>query len=159
MSRTVITLVNPKLVIADTQAGLTTAPAFECQLTSAALVPTANTTAIPATGCAAASNVPGRSSWELQFAWLQDWTAAGGGLSMYSIEHETELVWYRFTLDNAGSPTTVAEGQAYVAAGQYGGEFGGPPAAASANWPCADTPAFTVPAATLEAAEPAESVA
>lgn len=153
MPRTVITLINPTLVLADTQAGLATGDAYECQLTSAQLVPTPITNAIPATGCAPASNVPGRSSWELQLAWLQDWADSAGGLSNYSIVHETELVWYKFVLDNAGSPTTAASGQAYVAAGQYGGVFGGPPAVATANWPCFDTPAFTVPA--TFAAEPA----
>ena len=160
MSRTVITLINPVLKIADTEAGLGAGTAYECQLTSAALVPTPNTTQIPATGCAPVSNVPGLSSWELQLAWLQDWTAPGGGLSNYAIENEGQLVWYSFTIDLAGSPTTVATGQAYVAAGQYGGVFGGAPAVATANWPCFDTPAFVVPAvtATLEAdTEPADA--
>lgn len=160
MARTVITLINPKLVVAATQAGLATGTAYECQLTSAALVPTPNTTAVPATGCAPATNVPGRSTWELQMAWLQDWTAPAGGLSNYCIINEGLLVWYKLTLDNVGSPTTVATGQAYVAAGQYGGEFGGAPAVATANWPCFDKPAFTVPAlAATEAEAPADTLA
>jgi len=153
--RTVITLINPTLVVADTQVGLDTGTAYECQLTSAALVPTPVSNTVPATGCAPASSVPGRSTWELQLAWLQDWSAAGGGLSNYAIEHETELVWYRLELETTGA--VAAEGQAYVVAGQYGGEFGGPPAAATANWPCADTPAFTTPVTAAAATESGSS--
>lgn len=149
---TVIRLIDPTLVLADTQAGLTTGTAYECQLTAATLTPTAVTTQIPATGCAPASNVPSKSTWSAVLAWLQDWTDAGGGLSNYAIEHETELVWFKFVLDNAGNPTVAAEGQIYVQASQYGGTFGGPPALATATWPLLGAPTFTVPALTAAAA-------
>jgi hypothetical protein len=142
---TTIPIMNPVFKVADTEAGLTTGTAYECQLTSAQLVGTPASNTVPATGCAAASTIPSASSWALVLNWLQDWTAADGGLSMYAYEHETELVWFSLSLD--GTPgTAIATGQAYVAAGQFGGVFGGPPAPANATWPCPVKPTITVPA-------------
>lgn len=156
MARTVITLINPTFVVADDEAGLATGEAFECQLTTAQLVPAAVTNQIPATGCAPVSNVPGKSSWGLSLAWLQDWTDPGGGLSNYCIVNEATLKWFELVLDVAGAPTVAATGQVYVAAGQFGGVFGGPPAPATATWPVLGTPVFVVPPAAPLAADTAE---
>ena len=146
MSRNVIVLNNPIVKFADTEAGLTTGDAFECQITSAVLTPTPVYNTIPATGCAGASQSPGRTGWGLVVAWLQDW-GSDPSMSWYAFEHDTELKWYSVTLDSIGLPDQVATGELYVSAGAYGGTFGdGSAAVATATWPCTDKP--TIPAPT-----------
>jgi hypothetical protein len=152
MARTVIVLNNPVLKLADTEAGLTTGDAYECQITEAKVVATANLNTIPSTGCAPASQSPGKTSYALQLTWLQDWNL--DGLSQYAFANDTQPKWFEFTLDSVGAPTTKMTGQAYVVAGSYGGVFGDGSAATSdqQTWPCLDKPAVTVPVATAAAA-------
>jgi hypothetical protein len=142
MARTVIVLNNPTLKLADTEAGLTTGTAFECQITSAALTASANYQTIPATGCAPQSQSPGRTSWALDVAWLQDWTApAASSLSQYAFANDGLPKWFEFIADSVGAPAVKATGQCYMAAGSYGGTFGdGSAATATSQWPCVDTP-------------------
>lgn len=140
----ILKLDNPIFKLADTEAGLAAGEAFECQLTSAALVPTVSKTVVPATGCAPASSTPSRASWALQLAWLQDWTAAGGGgLSGYAYAEEGELKWFSFTADNLGFPLVVAKGQVWVTPTAFGGAFGGAPALATATWDTSGKPVIT----------------
>jgi hypothetical protein len=144
MPRTVIVLNNPIVKLADTQAGLTAGTAFECQITSAAVTASANYQTIPATGCAPQAQSPGRTSFSFDVAWLQDWTAAGGGMSQYAMDNDGLPKWFEFTADSVGAPTVKATGQVYVAAGSYGGTFGdGSPATSTSSWPCLDTPVIT----------------
>lgn len=146
MARTVLVLNNPKFRLADTQAGLSTGLAYECQLTSAAITPSANFNTIPATGCAPATQSPGKSSWQLDLAWLQDWTASLGGLSGYAYTNDTVSKWFELSVDTVGFPTIKATGQCYVVSGAYGGAFGdGSAAPASATWPCLDKPVIVLP--------------
>ena len=152
MPRTLITLNNPILKLADSQAGLAAGTAYECQLTSATITPQPQFNTIPATGCAPATQSPGRTGWQLDMAWLQDWTAAAGGLSGYAYTNDGKPKWFSLTLDST-VPTVKAEGQIYVVAGQYGGVFGdGSAAPANATWPCLDKPTITTPV-TLAASE------
>lgn len=146
MPRTVIPFNNPKLLVADTEAGLAAGDAYECQLTAAQIVGTPSFQVVPQTGCAPPGQVPGRSTWSLNLAWLQDWTADGGGLSKYSLDNATQAKWFSLAIDTVGFPTVVATGQAYVVPGQFGGPITGAPAAATANWPMLDEPDITVPA-------------
>lgn len=146
MARTVITLNRPILKLADDEASMATGDAYECQLTSATITANANFQAIPATGCAPAAQSPGASSWQLDLAWLQDWTAPAGGLSGYAYTNDTLPKFFSFTLDT-GDPTVVATGEVYVVAGAYGGVFGdGTPASATATWPALDKPDIALPA-------------
>lgn len=146
MARHVITLNNPIFKLADSEAGLATGEAYECQLTSASITPQPVFNTIPATGCAPAAQSPGRTGFQLDLAWLQDWSAPAGGLSGYAYTHDTESKWFSLQLD-ASDATVVATGQVYVVAGAYGGTFGdGTPAAATATWPCLDKPDITLPA-------------
>lgn len=157
MARTAIVINNPIFKLASTQAGLSSGTAYECQLTSAAITPQPVTNTIPATGCAPATQSPGKTGWQLDLAWLQDWTASQGGLSGYAFTNDTLPKWFSLALDSVGAPSVVATGQVYVVAGAYGGTFGdGSAAPATATWPMLDKPAITLPA-TLEAQE-AESV-
>lgn len=143
MPRTALILNNPTLTLADTQAGLDAGDAFECQITSAVLTPTAVYNTIPATGCSGASQSPGRTGWAFVVAWLQDWPA-DPSLSQYAFDHDTEPTWYRFEADTAQYPNLKAEGQVYLSAGAMGGTFGdGSAAPANATWPCLATPAIT----------------
>jgi hypothetical protein len=147
VARTVMTLSNPILKVADTQVGLSSGTAFECQLTSATITASPNMNTIPATGCAPAAQSPGSTSWALDLAWLQDWSDSGGGLSGFAYTNDTAAKWFSFTLDSVDSPTVVAEGEVYVVAGSFGGVFGdGSAAAATATWPCLDKPDITLPA-------------
>jgi hypothetical protein len=146
MPRTILPLTHPILKVADTQAGLTAGEAYECQLTRAEIVPTAQTSTVPATGCAPAVDVPGATKYALHLEWLQDWTASGGGLSNYALINDGSLVWFEYAVDSVGAPTVVATGQAYVTPGSYGGVFGdGSAAAATADWSMPDKPSVVVP--------------
>ena len=148
MARTVITLNRPVFKLADSEAGLTSGATYECQLTSATITANPQFQTIPATGCAPSSQSPGLTQWQLDMAWLQDWSAPGGGLSGYAYTHDTEQKWFSFQL-SADDPTVVATGQVFVVAGGYGGTFGdGSAAAASSTWPCVDKPDITLPATT-----------
>jgi hypothetical protein len=142
MARTVIVLNNPIVKLADTEAGLTTGTAFECQITSAALTASPNYQTIPPTGCAPPAQSPGKTSWSFDVAWLQDWTAPeASSISQYALANDGQPKWFEFTADSVGAPTVKATGQCYIAAGSYGGTFGdGSPAVANAAWPCLDTP-------------------
>jgi hypothetical protein len=155
MARTVIPLNRPIFKLADDELGLTTGDAYECQLTSATITSQPVFKEIPATGCAGASQSPGTTGYSLVLNWLQDWSAAAGGLSGYAYTNDTLPKWFSFTLDST-DPTVVATGQVYVVAGSYGGEFGtGVPAAATATWPCLDKPDIAMPALAAAAAEQA----
>ena len=150
MARTLLILTNPTLMLADTEAGLTTGKAFECQITSAAITPQPTTQTIPATGCAPATNSPGKTGYQLDLAWLQDWNAPGGGLSNYAFANDTAPKWFKLVADKSVTPTTdqvVATGQAYVVAGALGGTFGdGSAAVSTAAWPMLDKPTIVTPA-------------
>lgn len=146
MPRTVITLNDPVIKFADTQAALTTAPAYECQVTEARITGSPNYNTVPSTGCAGASQAPGLTSFSLDIAWLQDWKSTGGGLSGYAYDNDAKPKWFKFQL-SAADATVSAEGQVYVTAGSYGGTFGdGSPAATEVvSWPCLAKPTITKP--------------
>lgn len=152
MAREVMTWNNPTVVVAATQAALDTAPAMECQVTAATLTPQPVTNTVPATGCAGASQSPGRTGWQLDLAWLQDWTKpADESLSRYAWDHDTETAWVRIVHDkNAATGLEVdMEGQFFVVSGGYGGTFGdGSVTPTTATWPALSKPTITSPVAT-----------
>jgi hypothetical protein len=150
---TVITITDGVLVLADTEAGLTTGMGFECQVTEASINATPNLQTVPATWCASESQAPAATGFELAITWLQDWTAEGGGLSMYAFENDTLQKWFSMQLD-ADVATTVATGQVRLVAGSYGGAAG-TPLTATATWPLAAKPVITVPPVVPLAEEPA----
>jgi hypothetical protein len=142
MARNAIILNNPHVRFADTEAGLGAADAFECQITSAALTPQPQYNTIPATGCAGATQSPGRTGWQLDLAWLQDW-GSDPSMSAYAYAHDALPVWYELELDSIGLPGEKATGQAYATAGAYGGTFGdGSAATATATWPALAAPSI-----------------
>jgi len=152
MALTIIPINAPIFKVAADEAGLTTGAAYECQLTLAEIAATPNMKDVPATGCAGASQTPGLSSWALNLNWLQDWTAAGGGLSGYCFDNETNEAWFSLQLD-ADDATVVATGHGWVVSGSYGGAIGGDPAPATASWPLIEKPdiVFPAPVGTAEA--------
>ena len=163
MARTAIIMNNPTLKLATTQAGLAAGTAYECQLTQAIINAVPNFNTIPATGCAPATQSPGRTGWEMQVDWLQDWVAApGGGLSGFAYANDTKPMWFELIVDTA-FPTVKATGQVYLVSGSYGGTVGdGSALAASATWPCLDKPVIvstTLLAADEEAADQESVVA
>jgi hypothetical protein len=142
VARNVIILNNPKVKFAATSAGLAAGDAFECQITSAAITPQPVYNTIPATGCAGATQSPGRTGFQLELAWLQDW-GSDPSMSAYAWTNDGLPVWYSLDLDTIGLPGEQATGQAYATAGGYGGTFGdGSAAATTATWPCLDKPAI-----------------
>jgi hypothetical protein len=144
MAREVLILNNPKLTIAATQAGLDAGDPFECQITSAVATPTPVYATVPATGCAPASQSPGRTGWGWVVAWLQDW-GRDPSMSQYAFDNDATAVWLRFTADPTQFPDFIVEDHVYLAAGQIGGTFGdGSAAPANATWPSLDKPAFPV---------------
>ena len=142
---TVITITNGLVKFADDEAGLDAGLAFECQVTEASINATPNLQTVPATWCAPESQTPAATGYELALTWLQDWTAPGGGLSMWAFENDTETKWFKLQLDK-DDDSTVATGQVRVVAGAYGGAAG-TPVTATATWPLAAKPTIEVPAA------------
>lgn len=140
---TVITITNGLVKFADDEASLATGEAFECQVTEASINATPNLQTVPATWCSPESQSPAATGFELAITWLQDWTAADGGLSMYAFENDTKTKWFSMQLD-VDDDTTVATGQVRVVAGSYGGAAG-TPLTATATWPLAAKPTITVP--------------
>jgi hypothetical protein len=140
---TVITITDGVLKLADTEAGLTTGEAYECQVTEASINASPNLQTVPATWCAPESQSPAATGFELAITWLQDWTAPGGGLSMYAFTNDTQTKWFSMQLD-ADVATTVATGETRLVAGSYGGPAG-TPLTATATWPLAGKPTITVP--------------
>jgi hypothetical protein len=153
---------NPTVVIAATQAELDTAPAVECQITSAMLTPQPVYNTVPATGCAGASQSPGRTGFQLDLAWLQDWTIEDG-LSRYAYDNDASSAWVRIIHDSTvlAANQVDMEGQFFVAAGGFGGTFGdGSAGATTAAWPAVDKPTITTPAPIAAATDtPAAAVA
>lgn len=153
MARIALILNNPILKVADTELGLATGQAVECQVTSFVVKGTPNYSTIPATGCAGATQSPGLTSFAAELAWLQDWGT--DGLSYFAFTNDGSAAWVEFTPDSA-TATEKLTGQVYVAAGDYGGTFGdGSAAVATATWPFIDKPTIPAPAVSGVAAEPA----
>lgn len=153
MPRVVMLLNNPTLKVATTEAGLTAGLAVECQVTVARVQAQPQYNTIPATGCAGATQSPGLTGWQLALTWLQDWTAAGGGLSGFAFDNDGKLVWFELT-PSASDPTTKVKGSGYCVAGDYGGTFGdGSAPDASATWPLTAKPDVTKPAPALALAD------
>jgi len=150
---TVIIITNAMLLLGDTAADVDpTTPlgeAFECATTSAAINATPNLQTVPATFCAPASQAPAATGFELAISWLQDWTAPGGGLSMYAYENDTLLKYFALTLDPTQPP--LATGTVRIVAGAYGGDAG-VPLVTTATWPLPTKPTITVPPASVTAA-------
>ena len=152
MPRTVMVLTNPILKVATTEAGLAAGTAFECQVTSAVINTDSPMNTIPATGCAGASQSPGAASYAVDLAWLQDWTAPGGGLSGFAWTNKGLKAWISLTPD-AAAAAVLAVGEVWVTPGQFGGTFGdGSAAPANATWPFTGEPDIT-PAAPAAAAD------
>jgi hypothetical protein len=153
MPRTVMIYNNPTLRVATDEAGLATGLAAECQVTTARVQASPNYNTIPATGCAGATQSPGLTSYALALSWLQDWSAPGGGLSGFAFENDGQPVWFELVPDAAQATLTKITGEAFCAAGDYGGTFGdGSAADASTTWPCVSKPTPVVPPDTVTAA-------
>lgn len=143
---TVIIVTNAKLMLGDTAADVGiagTGDAFECQVTSAAINATPNLQTVPATFCAPESQAPAATGFELALAWLQDWTADGGGLSMYAFENDTLQKFFSLTLNDQDVP--LATGELRIVAGAYGGDAG-TPLVSTTTWPLVAKPTITAPA-------------
>jgi hypothetical protein len=144
--RTVMNVKDAIVKFADTEAGLDTATEFQCVTTSAAITSSPNLETIPATGCAPETQQPAASSFSLVLAWLQDWSAPGGGLSGYAWTHDTEKKWFSIAPNNPEADV-VATGEAYVVSGPFLGDFGTTLVATGVTWPCDSKPDIAMPAA------------
>lgn len=160
MPRTVLILNNPIMKVATTQAGLTAGTAVQCQVTRAEVQSSPNYNTIPATGCAGATQSPGLTSYNLQLDWLQDWNAPGStSLSKFAQDNDGKSVWFELTPDSTVA-TNKLVGNAYAAAGSYGGAFGdGSAAVSSVQWPLINAPTVTQPAAMAAGAEAEDAAA
>lgn len=157
MAREVMVWTNPTVIVGDTLADLETGDAFECQITSAVIETNVTMNTIPATGCAGASQSPGTPGYQLVLAWLQDWSAAAGGLSGWAWANKMTRKWVRVVPDKADA-TVMAEGEVWVVPGQFGGTFGdGSAATATATWAFVNEPDITPGVLVAAAAEALEA--
>jgi hypothetical protein len=141
----IIVVTDGELTLADDEAGLVTGPAFQCQVTSAALNASPNLQDVPATFCSPATQAPAATGYTLAVEWLQDWRAPSGGLSGYCYTNDTLLKWFQLKLD-AADTAPIATGQVRLVAGAFGGSAG-TPLPATAEWPVQGKPEITLPAA------------
>jgi len=144
MPREVMVWNTPTVKMATTEVALDTAPALECQINSAVLTPQPVYNTIPATGCAGASQSPGTTGWQLDLAWLQDWTKTEAeSLSWFAWNNDGRPVWVELVPDAAATTPMSMVGQFYATAGGFGATFGdGSAAATTASWPAIDKPAI-----------------
>lgn len=143
MPREVMVWNNPTVKVALTEAELATAPAAECQVTSAVLTPQPVYNTIPSTGCAGATQSPGTSGWSLDIAWLQDWSKAveAESLSWFAWNNDGRPVWVQLVPDAAAAVPMQMVGQFFAVAGGFGAPFGdGSAAATTATWPAVEKP-------------------
>jgi hypothetical protein len=130
---------------ADDVASVDTAPDFQCQLTHAQAVPATTFSTIPQTGCAGPSNTYAGTSWALNLAWVQDWTAPGGGLAKYALDNAGETKYFEYV---PTSDTEVAiSGQVEIVPVAFGGDMGVVAIAGPVDWNMPADPVITVPAA------------
>lgn len=141
-------ITNASLKFADSQAALTTAPDFQCQVNSAAINANANLQTVPATFCAGESQVPAASGYELALTYLQDWTvAAGAGISFYLWDNDAAAKYFSLSLAGTTGPP-LATGQCRIVAGTYGGDAG-TPLQADVVLPIQGKPTITKPTALM----------
>lgn len=146
----IINIKNAHVRFADTEAGLTSAVDFQCQVNSAAINANPSLQTVPATFCAAESQMPAATGWELVLTWLQDWgapTAAGppatGSMSQYMFDHDAELHWFQVEpVDVNLADVPAASGQCWIVAGAYLGDAG-TPLQATSNCPLPVKPTLT----------------
>jgi len=114
----------------------------ECQVVNWQLVPSPNTTPRAGTYCAAPGMVVGKSSWALQFDYLQDWGATDS-LSQMLFDNDGEVLAFTFTPSDATVPE--ATGEFYASAGAYGGDAGSA-WQTTGNCPLVSAPSFAAQA-------------
>jgi hypothetical protein len=139
MPQVLPTLNDPVLQIADTEAGLTTGVEFVCQMTAATLNTEQHLTDVPQSGCYPPTKIVGDPTYTLDLAWIQDWSDPAG-ISRYAQDNNGETKWIQFLMD-ADDATTVVTTAVQIAAGQYGGTFGGL-AQTTTTWPIVGNPTF-----------------
>ena len=146
---------NPTVKAATTEAGLDTAPALECQVTAAMLTPQPAFNTIPSTGCAGASQSPGQTGWQLDLAWLQDWTKTEAeSLSWFAWNNDATVAWVELIPDSTAASQIGMVGRFYVTSGGFGATFGdGSAAATTATWPALEKPDIAPVVAALAADE------
>lgn len=112
-----------------------------CQVTGFVLAPTSQQTQSPGTMCQAPqTKLFGVSSWVIQWAFLQDWSAELDSLSQFMLANQGTDVFFEFVPADAAVPT--AAGQFTAAATDYGGAYGQPWSHTS-PMPVVGQPAFT----------------
>jgi hypothetical protein len=127
---------------------LTSAPDFTCQVTSAAIKANPKLQTVAATFCAAESQIPAASGWQMDLAWLQDWGATDS-MSQFMFDHDTDLMMFEITPVDPAAPG--ATGSCYVVAGDYLGAAG-TVLVATATCPLPVKPTITAPGALASAA-------
>ena len=160
MAREVMGWNKPTLIVATTETGLDTGLAVECQVNSAVLTPVPTSQTIPATGCAPATNSPGITGWQLELAWLQDWTKPRAeSLSWFAWDNDAAQVWARLIPNRDDANAMDMEGPFFAVSGGFGGTFGdGSAAATSATWGAVDRPEITPATVVPPAAADVETV-
>lgn len=152
MAVTIITLTNPKLMVADTEAGLTTGTAVECQVTSARVTVDQQFNTIASTGCKGPTQSPAAASFALDLGWFDDWGVTPTGLSQFAWDNKGLPVWWELTPDAVNMPLVKVTGNSYAVPGGIGGTFGdGSASESTATWPCIDEP--TIATAVAAAAD------
>jgi len=157
-SANIINIKNAHVRFADTEAGLTAAADFQCQVNSAAINANPSLQTVPATFCAPESQMPAATGWELVLTWLQDWGVpssvgppATGSLSQFMFDNDATLQWFSIEpVDVALADVPMASGQCWIVAGAYLGDAG-TPLQATANCPLPQKPTLAPAAGGLEA--------
>lgn len=131
---------------ADTLADIGTADEYQCQVTHASVDPTLAYNTTPATGCTGETQqlkVP--IPWVLNLAWLQDWSAPGGGLANYANANAGAIKYFEYGPTN--DATLKVTGNVEVAPVGFAGDMGVVSIAGPVAWQVQGQPTFTTPVA------------
>ena len=111
----------------------------QCQVTNYALTPSANTSEVAGTYCSPPTQTVGKSTWSLDFDFMQDW-GASPSLSELLMNNDGEDLQFEFTPTDTSLPK--ASGTCKAVAGAFGGPAG-EAWTASASLPVIGTPTMT----------------
>jgi hypothetical protein len=138
MAQTVLVIKDATLKLASSQAALTAAVDYQCQVVSAAVNAVPKLQTVPATFCAPESQAPASTGWELAITILQDWGVTNS-ISQFLFDNDATSKWFRLQPNTPDAPGM--EGQCWLVAGSFMGDAG-TPLTATGTFPCLAKPAM-----------------
>jgi len=121
--------------------GATASPtsAFECQISTFTVTPTANSINVPATYCTGPTIAAQKSTFAVALTYMSDWGQTDS-LSELLWDNDGDLLFFEFTPSDNSIPECA--GQFYAVAGTFGGD-GDSLWTTTSSLPCFEKPVLT----------------